>query len=252
MAVNKSTYGLQKDGSVQCHEDDYCLQFMRNYTWDKTVQRTPADFPWITPDEFKESYTYKYLNYQMEEGYINPDDPLHTGESIKDLRKGETRSQSLASKRKKTAAAAEQEFSTIAQGVKEVKDGKGDDEVEDEVFVDEFGNVIDNDQDLDSDLAAKAMALMDTSPTNKSPSKSKESKNEMFAPPNNYGYAKKTWKDLDDVRDVHVSQEKGPRKPMFKSQYIEPKDSVLTHFDQKQYLKLMQMFPIVLQTKQGS
>ena len=43
------------------------------------------------------------------------------------------------------------------------------------MFVDEFGNVIDG--DLDSDLAAKAKALMDDSPTiNQSPSKKTESK----------------------------------------------------------------------------
>ena len=116
---NKSTkFGINKDGSLECDDNDYCLQFMRNFQWDKPVQRTPNDFPWISPEEFEESYTYKYLNYQMEEGYIDPNDPLHTGESIKDLRKNETRIQSLASKRKKTQSG--QEFSTIAQGVREV------------------------------------------------------------------------------------------------------------------------------------
>ena len=69
-AQTSTKNGINKDGSLVCDENDYCLQFMRNFQWDKPVQRTPSDFPWITPKEFEESYTYKYLNYQMEEGYI--------------------------------------------------------------------------------------------------------------------------------------------------------------------------------------
>ena len=51
------------------------------------------------------------------------------------------------------------------------------------------------------------------------------------------------YKDLDNVRDITLPpQEIRPRMPMFKSNYIEPKDSVLSRGEQKQYLKLMQMF----------
>ena len=51
------------------------------------------------------------------------------------------------------------------------------------------------------------------------------------------------YKDLDNVRDITLPpQEVRPRMPMFKSNYIEPKDSVLSRSEQKQYLKLMQMF----------
>ena len=109
---------------------------------------------------------------------IDPNDPLHTGESIKDLRKNETRIQSLASKRKKSAAGA-QEFSTIAQGVREVSNEAETEELEGEVFVDEYGNVIDKEDDEDCiDLAAKAKEVMQN--TNKKQPKNKPKGQGMY------------------------------------------------------------------------
>ena len=221
--MESSAGGLKKDGSVKCQETDYCLEFMRHFTW-TNVQRSTGEFPWITQEEFQDSYTFKYLNYEMEDGYINPDDPLHTGESLRDLRKNETRVQSISSKRKRTANAKESEFQSIAQGVKEVKgdqDGTVEDDEEDEdVFLDEYGNVIEPDK-ADTDLSAKAKALMNDNVENSSSDLSKSEKPTRVQKPQEYLHPKQTWKDLDNVRDVrHAPQEQSNRKPMFKSHYI--------------------------------
>ena len=240
-----ATKGLKKDGSVKCDEDDYCLEFMRNFSWSTSVQRSSSDFPWITHEEFQDSYTYKYLNYEMEEGYINPDDPLHTGESIRDLRKNETRLQSVVSKRRKTAKEAA-EFQSLAQGVREVKGDEAGiaEEEEEDVFVDEYGNVLDSDTLADTALAAKARALMNENNASENQiSEDRKSKEKPKKPKQEYFNPKDTWKDLDNVRDVrHLPQEQATRKPMFKSNYIEPKTSVLKHGDQKEYLRLMLRF----------
>ena len=74
----KKEYGLQNDGSlVVDEENDFCVQYLRNINWNaKPIERTTAAFPWITKDEFKNSMTHKYLHYQTEDGYCNPNDPL--------------------------------------------------------------------------------------------------------------------------------------------------------------------------------
>ena len=74
----KKEYGLQNDGSlVVDEENDYCVQYLRNINWNsKPIERTTAAFPWITKDEFKNSMTHKYMHYQTEDGYCNPNDPL--------------------------------------------------------------------------------------------------------------------------------------------------------------------------------
>ena len=241
--IMESSSGLKKDGSVKCNEEtDYCLEFMRHFSWNTNVQRSTSQFPWITPEEFQDSYTYKYLNYEMEDGYINPDDPLHTGESLRDLRRDETRLQSLQSKRKRTANAKESDFQTIAQSVKEVKGGNQDvaEDDEEDVFLDEYGNVIESDAlSADKDLSAKAKALMNE---NNAVESAEKPTTKVQKQQQQHDYPKHTWKDLDDVRDVRHAINQEPKKPMFKSHYIEPKESVLSHSDQKTYLRLMQRF----------
>ena len=125
--------------------------------------------------------------------------------------------------------------------------------MEGEVFVDEYGNVLDQEADgEDKDLAAKAKAFMassvDKDEVNGSPVKKQvRDKHAEHFPNRSSGSGfpmfNSVYKDLDNVRDITLPpQEIRPRMPMFKSNYIEPKDSVLSRGEQKQYLKLMQMF----------
>ena len=144
----KKEYGLQNDGSlVVDEENDYCVQYLRNINWNsKPIERTTAAFPWITKDEFKNSMTHKYMHYQTEDGYCNPNDPLATGENVKNLRADENRERSRAASRKNKTGF--DDFNQLHQEVREVKEaGANDDEEEDDDdFLDEYGNIKDPEQ----------------------------------------------------------------------------------------------------------
>ena len=162
MAVNEKgqKIGLQKDGSVVCAENDWCLEFVRNLPWnEKKIRKTG---PWLTKDEIEGTVATKYMNYQSEENYIDPNNPFRTGVNIPELRKDENRGVKKRSKDNEKIA----EFNQIHEKVREVP---GQDQntnmnasdsldEDDEAFVDEFGNVIDD--ETQEAIAAKAKELL--------------------------------------------------------------------------------------------
>ena len=118
---------------------DYCLSYLQSLNWNRPLKRTTDMCPWIEKDEWKNSFAEKYMNYEMEQNYVDLDNPLYDGPLIEDLRKKESRKKS----KKKSEVGAE--FSVIKEGVKEVdKTNHSQTSDSDENFLDEFGNLKEN------------------------------------------------------------------------------------------------------------
>jgi len=128
----------QKD--EECNSNvDYCLKFLQSLNWNRPLKRTTDMCPWIEKDEWNNSFAEKYMNYEMEQNYIDLDNPLYDGPLIEDLRKKESRKKN----KKKSEVGAE--FSVIKEGVKEVdKTNHSQTSDSDENFLDEFGNLKEN------------------------------------------------------------------------------------------------------------
>jgi hypothetical protein len=107
--------GLQKDGSVVVDEkNDYCAAFLKTLDWKRPLRTTTSDIPWINEEDWKQSAAFRYMTYQQEEAYINPDNPILNGENVRDLRKDENRTKSSK------ASKAAKDFSVTHQAVTEM------------------------------------------------------------------------------------------------------------------------------------
>ena len=60
--------------------------------WNKPVQRTVYNSPWIAPAELDGSMTVKFMRYRFEPNMVDPDNPLQLGNFLPELRLNEKRS----------------------------------------------------------------------------------------------------------------------------------------------------------------
>lgn len=244
MAVNGMPIGIQKDGSLNTTDDDYCIAFTNGMQWDQPVRQTS---PFMNVEDFKDTYAQKYLNYHFEEDYIDDTHPLKTGENIIGLRSKENRP---AFKQRKNP---EGDFSQLHEGIREVgnEDQTAEENEEEEEFIDEYGNVIDKD-DAEALAAAKKKLKKNgakESPVKKPPAAGGSTKSPM-APMGRLRLD--VWKDYDNpsaisgppaavVGSDEIPQFKIPS--IFKSlNYVEPRNSDLTAREQMTYIRLMQRF----------
>ena len=77
--------GLQSDGSVVCSDDpdSYFRKFMRNIDWNRPISKPNGR--WMDESEIKDSYSAKWMNYELEEEYVNENDIHKTGNNLKEL-----------------------------------------------------------------------------------------------------------------------------------------------------------------------
>ena len=79
--------GKQKDGSLVTAENDWCLNFVSNLPWADSNNALRKSGPWMTKSEIDGSYAARYMNYETEDLYINPNDPTGSGVNIPELHK---------------------------------------------------------------------------------------------------------------------------------------------------------------------
>ena len=231
MAVNKEEpeVGMTKSGSLKVKEDDYLVNFARNIDWNSEIRQ---DKPFMTREIFEGTYAQKWMNYELEELYINENDYLKSGENFPLLQKEENRS-------KKVRKGAQDEFSVSKQSVREINNGEESDD--EDAFLDEYGNVIEKSE---AEIAKKADKLLKEKPKDspqrvekKSPEKAVHSRLNLNA-----------WKDYDNPDailppiDERVLQDR--KLPYFFKlmDAVEPRSSSLNGREQSEYIKLMKRF----------
>ena len=259
--ANEASNGIPKEAS---DKPNVFLDFLNGINWNRPLERSASDCPWITPEEFKQTYMHKFMNYQCEENYFDPTNPLVNGENISDLRENENRMQS-----KKPGKSGFDKFSHIQQSVTEIKastpedekneDGKEGDDDEDD-FIDEFGNIKDPDMEPPPSANSKSFKK----PKNESPMKKSEiAKRSDPAKFNNGNKPSKSpskfqqnkdhhqshraaerhaerpllnWVDHDNVNSAVLKREK--ENPFQLKVHLQIKPSILTVSSQREYNEL--------------
>ena len=70
-------------------EDSFMNNFAKNIQWTKGQSRNSG--AWLEVDEFRETFSVKHLNYELEEAYMNDNDVFKSGDMIKNLMKNQSR-----------------------------------------------------------------------------------------------------------------------------------------------------------------